>query len=280
MGVASAIIGGAAAITGGLIAARGARQAAETQAQAQQAAIDAQTRAAQEAQAERERAAQLQLAALESPELQELGTTLRERIAGRGLIDVSAATAPVAEQIRAGLREQTIPGIAAAASARGLGRSTIPIAQISQASQAAERDIATRIQNLEIARQGQIERAIDRFQQLGEFKVRGEQVAASTIADSANRFANDQFAIANSIASKGATEAAGELLSAQMISSGIIGMGLSAQQATQRSTEDIISAIENEQGARTGALVNIADTSGRVGRSAAFLNPELNIGGF
>jgi len=54
-------------------------------------------------------------------------------------------TQAFAAQRRAGLREQTIPQITQAASARGLGRSTLPVGQIGLASQAAERDIESRV---------------------------------------------------------------------------------------------------------------------------------------
>ncbi len=68
---------------------------------------------------------------------------------------LSAATSPFAATQRAALRERTIPTISAQASARGLGRSTIPVGQIGQASAATERDIGERIAQLQLANEQQ-----------------------------------------------------------------------------------------------------------------------------
>jgi len=110
----------------------------------------------------------------EIPEQEEYLKTLRERIAGRGVgfreQELSAATSPFAAQRRAGLKEQTIPQISAQASARGLGRSTIPVSRIGLASGEAERDIGEKIANIRLAnelqRRQEINAALGKF---GEF---------------------------------------------------------------------------------------------------------------
>ena len=60
---------------------------------------------------------------------------------------VSATTSPVAEQLRTTLRRETIPGIESAASARGLGRSTIVGRDIGEATAQTGRDINQVIAN-------------------------------------------------------------------------------------------------------------------------------------
>ena len=224
------------------------------------------------------------------PESQEYKKMIENRIAGKGLIDINALTSPLAEQRRAGF-ERTKADINAEASARGLGRSTIPVNRIAEESKAAERDIAERMAQLELARQGQIEQAIGQFgniaqreiarkaqlelarqgqieqavgqfgdiaqretarkaqlelarqgqieqavgqfgniaqreatsqsdkaqfQRAGELGVAGAQIEAALAAK------NNQFAIANSIKEKGASDAASELLKFQVAMSAII----------------------------------------------------------
>src|SRR3990167_10186088 len=77
---------------------------------------------------------------------------LEDIIASRGLgytpEMISSLSAPYATAQRAGLKEQTIPAISAQASARGLGRSTIPVSQIGRESSRVERDIGQRIAEL------------------------------------------------------------------------------------------------------------------------------------
>ena len=95
----------------------------------------------------------------EVPETRLALQTLKERLAGRGVgfrpEVISGATAPFAAQQRAGLKEVTIPTISAAASARGLGRSTIPVGQIARESGGVERDIASRVADLTLASEQQ-----------------------------------------------------------------------------------------------------------------------------
>lgn len=85
--------------------------------------------------------------------------TLTDRLGGRGVgfreAELSAATSPYAAERRANLAQQTIPQISAQASARGLGRSTIPVNRIALASGEAERDIGQRIADLRLANEQQ-----------------------------------------------------------------------------------------------------------------------------
>lgn len=79
-------------------------------------------------------------------------STLEDRIAGRGLgYDQSVLdsnTAPYAKQRMSSLKETELPAISADASARGLGRSTIPVNRSALATQAASRDIEERVAQL------------------------------------------------------------------------------------------------------------------------------------
>jgi hypothetical protein len=81
--------------------------------------------------------------------------TLEDRIAGRNLgydpSVLSGATAPYAKQQREGFQNYTMPQISAGASARGLGRSTIPVSQTRLGSQEVESDIANRVAQLTLS---------------------------------------------------------------------------------------------------------------------------------
>lgn len=277
----TAAIIGASALAAGGIAAAGASSAANKAAKAQNAALSAQEKAAMEAEERRNEAVRLKQEAakninfptyLEIPEAQQYKQTLEDRMAGRGLIDVNAQTSPIAAQVRAGL-EKTTAAIGSAASARGLGRSTVATSQIGEASQAAERDIAERMANLELARQAQIEDAIRQFgivsekeatsqQQQAQFKQGAEFNIADTIAGNAEAYKQDQFAIANTIAQSGALEAAYALKNAEMWASSILGAGSSI--SSTESTNKIVDAIDKIQNSRSGsgAMVNIATKAG------------------
>jgi len=78
-----------------------------------------------------------------------------KRSMGEGLgIDpnlLQRSTSALAAQRRAGLEGETIPLINAQATGKGLGRSILPIRQASYASQAAERDIESRLADLTLA---------------------------------------------------------------------------------------------------------------------------------
>lgn len=290
----TALIVGGAAIAGGAIAASGAKKAAETQAQAQREALSAQQRAAKEEATRRGEAVDIQTVAaaerkaalegiklptlLETPSGQELKATLQERIAGRGIsqIDVSAA-APFAAERRAGV-EREKAAIGAAASARGLGRATIPISQISEAVKGGERDIALTTADLQrqnkILEAQQIVDALNRFQQMTNQELDSQQKVqlfeaqkvlaeesgqidiANTIAGNATIERNNQFAISESIAAIGATSAAWELQQAALIGSGILEAGIGFGNAITKSNEDLIGAInESKQDRGLGAVV-------------------------
>lgn len=129
----------------------------------------------------------------EIPETQEFLKTIRERIAGRGVgfreAELRAATSPFAAERRAGLREQTIPTIQAAASARGLGRSTIPVSRIGLESSAAERDIGAGIGALRLANEEQRRREINAsLAALGQFGPAEAGQAGTRAAFEANLF--------------------------------------------------------------------------------------------
>jgi len=292
--IGSSVIAGAAGLGAAAISSSGARKASETAAQAQQRQVEAQQKAAAEEELRRQEALRMKQEAaakinfptfLETETGQQIKGTLEDRIAGRGLIDVSAQTAPVAEQVRAGL-QQTQAGLASMASARGLGRSTVATAQGTQASQAAERDIAERVAQLELARQNQISTAVGRFQQLSEqeaasqqnqakFKLGAEFNIADTLREDASAIKTNEFAIAETIQAQGATVAAGQLLNSQILASGLLAAGMSFQQAQQKSTDDLLDVIGSEQQKRNAALVNIGTSSSRTVKSASLLNPDL-----
>lgn len=292
--IVGASIAAAGAVGGAAIAARGAGKAAETQAQAQQEALRAQEEAAREEALRRGEAVGIQEVAaeerrkalegitlptlLETPTGQRLRGTLEERMAGRGIsrIDVTAG-APFAAERRAGV-EREKAAIGAAASARGLGRATIPISQISEAVKGGERDIA--ITTAELQRQNvvleaqQVVDALNRYQQLTNQELDSQQKQqlfeaqkvlaeeagqisiASTIADNATIERENQFKIAESIAKIGATSAAWELQQAALIGSGILEAGVGFSNAITRSNDDIIGAInESKQDRGLGAVV-------------------------
>ena len=287
--IVGASIVAAGAIGGAAILSSGQSRAAKTQAEAQQQQIAAEQKAAADAQAQRDIAVAKKQAAIEninyptylsSPEAQKYKGTLEERMAGRGLIDVNAQTAPVAEQVRAGFK-QTEANIGAAASARGLGRSSVATAQIGEKSQAAERDIAERVANLELTRQDQIGTAVTQFGTLTEqeaasqqnqaiFKRGGEFSVADTISGNAEAAKQDQFAIAKSIEAKGVAQAAAELKQAEIWSSAVVGATKSAAQ----SSEDVIDALKAEKTNR--AMVN----TGRTTNSFNSQGIGSNLGGF
>lgn len=116
----------------------------------------------------------------EIPEQQEFLKSLRERISGVGVgfreKELSAATSPFAAARRAGLREETIPLISAQASARGVGRSTIPVSRIGLESSRAERDIGERIAQIRLANEQQRRAEINAA--LGQFGQFPQQEAA------------------------------------------------------------------------------------------------------
>ncbi len=269
--------------TAAVIGAQGAKSAAQTAANAQQEALDLQQ---QELETKREagvKAVALKAEALdkfalpgilETPEGKDLQARLRLRESGVGVgyspEVLKADTAATAAQTRASLKEQTIPALSAAASSRGLGRSTIPVSQIGSATQAAERDIESRIAALTVASEGQrstdIQNAITQQASLIEQQTKAKQAEAGTrltgefnIADTELGVANSNFQsvsyIADLINNQGSTKAAYELQQAAIFA-GAIQSGTSAI-GNSVANAGIIDAI-NAQKNTNNARVNIA----------------------
>lgn len=284
--IAASIIG-VATVGSAVISSQGAQAAAETAAESNQAAIAAQQQAQAQQQAAAEEAAAEKTTALgefkypgilETPEGAKLKTTLEERMAGVGVgyspEVLNKYTAATAAQTRAGLKEQTIPSITAAASARGLGRSTIPVSQIGSASQAAERDIEERIAQLQTASEAQkatdIQNALTQYQGLTSEQVRAKQIEAEVIKSGKFDIANTEMGAANSrlassatvselIATGGVTQAAYQLQQSAMVSSVItnaLTQGLSYYQADKQATQEIADLLRNQEN-QNAARVNI-----------------------
>lgn len=246
---------------------------------ANQQAIDMQNQAAAEAKAQQNKAIEMKQKAiadnpyptyLSTPEAQKYKQTLEDRLAGKGLIDVNALTSPIAAQIRAG-EKQTEAGIGSAASARGLGRSTVATSQIGAASQAAERDIAERMANLELTRQQQIENAVGQYGNLASteaqsqankanYNVGNEFNVSDSIANYAQLAKNDQFTISKTIQESGAQEAAFKLQQLQMW------LSVAATAGSIAATGGMSAAIP-----KSGAVVNTGNSK--------ILNSNFNMAG-
>lgn len=290
MGVTAAIIGGAAALGAAGIASSGAKKAASQQAAAQQQALTAQQQAAAAEQQKRQEAFDLQQEAikanpyptyLSTAPAQEYQKTLQERMAGRGLIDVNALTSPIAAQEREGLK-RTNALTAAAASARGLGRSSVVTSQFGANSLAAEQDIASRMAQLEIARQEQIGQAVGAYGDLSrveaqsqankaDYNVGNVKSQANTLIGAAAANTANQLDISTMIAQQGKDAASYQLLQAGIWGSALQGI---SQSATKTATE-LIDALKAPKTTSTGPIVN------RTVRSAEALNPDIySRGGF
>ncbi len=288
--ITGAIIAGAAIAAAGvgaaaIIGSQGAKEAAETQAEAQQKAIDMQQAELDKKRAEGVKAVALKQESLdkfklpgilETPEGQDIQAKLKLRSEGIGVgyspEVLKADTAATAAQTRAGLKQETIPAITAAASARGLGRSTIPVSQIGTATQAAERDIESRIAQLTVASEGQrstdIQNAITQRTALAESQVRTKQAEAGTrltgefsIADTGLEIADSNFKdvgyIGQLITQQGSASAAYQLQQAAIFA-GAIQSGTSAigNSVANAGIIDAIMAQKNQN----NAMVNIAPT--------------------
>jgi hypothetical protein len=276
-----------ATVGAAVISSEGAKKAAKTAAEANQEAIAAQERAAAEQKAATEKAAAEKTTALEEFKLpgileteegKDLAARLKARSEGVGVgyspEVIKAETAATAAQTRAGLKEQTIPSITAAASARGLGRSTIPVSQIGQASQAAERDIEERIAQLQTASEAQksvdIQNAFSQYGSLLSEQTTAKQKEAEIIKTGKFDIADTNISAANSrlassatvselISTGGATQAANELKQSAMYSSAIqtaISQGLSYYQADKQATQEIADLLRNQEN-QNAARVNI-----------------------
>jgi len=288
------IIGGiaaAGAVAGGVIASQGAQSAAETQAEAQQAQINAQQAELDKKRQEQAKAVALKSQALdefklpgvlESQEGKDLATKLKARSEGIGVgyspEVLNADTAATAKQTRASLKEQTIPAINAAASSRGLGRSSVAVSQVGSATQAAERDIESRIAQLQVASEAQksadVQNALTGYGSMVESQTKTKQAEAGTrltgefsIADTEMGVANSNFqdasAINQLIANQGATQAAYQLQQAAILAGAITGATSAFGKGLSTGNEDIINAI-NAQQQTNNARVNIASPSGNI----------------
>jgi len=140
---------------------------------------------------------------LSTTEGQKLKGTLEERIAGRNVgfspDYLSAATTPYAVNRRAGLKEETIPMISAEASARGVGRSTLPVNRIALESRATERDIGEYVGQVSLMNEQQkrteINNALTQYQQMTGDIVTAENLKAQfDYADYLNQIGQKQAA--------------------------------------------------------------------------------------
>ena len=280
--ITAIVVGATAAAGATAYSASQARKAADKQADVQQQQIAAEQEAARKAEQERQEAVTRKEEALKEvdyPSILEteagkkLYGTLQERIAGQGVglgLDLNKETAPTAAQIRSSLKEQTIPTISAAASARGLGRSSVPVSQISQASQQAERDIESAMSELRIsdaeARRLDVLSALQSTQQLTEREATdlqnrarlilgSEYDIANTVANNAELEKQDSSHIASLVANQGVTAAANDLQFATILGSGISSAVQNAALASQLSNQDLIDAINQNQKGRVGAQV-------------------------
>ena len=152
----------------------------------------------------------------QDPRYQLVQKNLEELIAKRGFgytpEMISSANAPYARARREGITNYEIPLISAQASARGLGRSTIPVNRIALSQQEGERDIEQRIAQLvtesERLKAEQYQSALS-----GESGLASAEIAAQQKA----RDQNAAVTNANRQADIQATQAAG-LFAAQMVS--------------------------------------------------------------
>ena len=90
----------------------------------------------------------------ETPQYGRYKQKLEEMLAKKDVYSpefMAKATSPYAKTMRAGLKAYTIPAISAQASARGVGRSTIPVSMIRQAGQETEMSIAEKMAQLALA---------------------------------------------------------------------------------------------------------------------------------
>lgn len=342
--ITAGVVAGAGAVASSAIQSSAASKAAETQAAAQREQVASAERIAEQERLETARIAEEQRKATEAATLKEeqeravaieqkqaalaqikiprltetetggeLLTNLRDRLAGRGVgfeQDITQLTAPYAAQRRAGLEEETIPTISAAASARGLGRSTIPVSQIGQESRAVERDIASEKSRLNLAQEQQkrteINDAFGRLQQLNLTEIRlNEDIARferdgqfeiaddlRTDADAISRQTRDleskiadlergiaqretqfQLSIAELTKQQGVDAAANQILQGNILSGGILG---AAEAFSEIDLVDTFKSIDEEE---TGGRVRILRPQD-VGVQPTTGGSGFNFGGF
>jgi hypothetical protein len=302
----SLIIGGtiaaAGAVGAGAIAASGAQKAAETQAEAQQKAIDLQQQELEAKKAAGEKAIALKSQALEefklpgileTPEGADLLAKLKQREAGVGVgysqEVLNKDTAATAAQTRASLKEQTIPAINTAASSRGLGRSTIPVSMTGQATQAAERDIESRIAQLQVASEAQksvdIQNALTQHTALAESQVKAKQAEAGTRLTGEFNIADTEIGVADSnfkdtayigelISQQGATAASYQLQQAALWAGAV--QGATSSFSNSMANSELLSAIKDIK-SENNARVNIAGQAGSPSGTYRLLPASLSL---
>ena len=119
---------------------------------------------------------------------------LEDLIASRGFgytpEMISSTTAPYATARRANFKNYEVPEISAQASARGLGRSTIPVNRIALSGQEAERDIEQRIADLttrsEDLKANQYQNALSGMSNLATQEIDYQNKARGYAADATN----------------------------------------------------------------------------------------------
>lgn len=274
--ITGAVIGAGTAAISGAVSGSAASKAAEQQAEAQQQQLAMQQEAAAKQEAKGEEAISIQeqaaaerkaaLAgiklptALETPEGQLLKGTLEERIAGR-------VPTPAAEQRKANLaQEQAYLG--AQTSAKGLGRSTLGLKIGQEAGSQANRDImimkAQQTKDALESYQQLTGRNLDDLQRQAYFEAdkvlaeeSGQVGIANTLSGNAAIEKNNAFAISDTIAAKGASEAAWTLKQAAIQSAAIQQAGISLAGAFTQSNKDLADQIQQNKQTRLGAQVNI-----------------------
>jgi len=311
--IATAIV--AAGIGGSLIASNQAKKsssaAIKSQEESEATAISRQEEAKIAARAEKEKAYTESLGLIQKeagrtlpilsdlPEAQKLKGTLEERLAGRGVgfrpEVLSAATAPYAAARREGFQRYEVPAISAAASARGLGRSTIPVAQIGLKAQEAERDIEQRVSDVTLANEQQIRQeintALEQYKQFtgaelssqqlkAEFERTGQFALAEMVSKQGSDLAIIELAtgnnlsnismqsgniLSNLIQTRGMQEAANTMKMAEIVGSAALGYATSRSAAESaanaKETNDILRDILTERGisSSSGARVSVAN---------------------
>lgn len=236
----------------------------------------------------------------ELPTAQKLRQTLEERLAGRGVgfrpEVLEATTAPYATARREGFKKYEVPAISAAASARGLGRSTIPVSQIRLSSQEAERDIEQRVSDVTMMNEQQIRQEINtaleqykqftgaelasqqekaQYERTGQYALaeiitkQGSDLAEIELA-TGNTLANISFqggtALASLLQNQGTQATANTLKMAEIVGSASLGYAQATSAAnalaTTNKTNELLQQIIDEKsltggGVSTGASVPI-----------------------
>lgn len=228
-----------------------------------------------------------------NPKQQRVSKELEDLLARRGYFKeeemgytpsmISSTTAPYATARRAGFTNYEVPLIASQASARGLGRSTIPVNRIALSGQEAERDIEQRIADLtreseqlkgqQKAINAQVyQNAITGYSGLGREETAAQQAAydREAAAAEANRLQAIQTAQNQAIFG---TQAAGPILSAIspfLNTIPIVGPALSTG-------ANILSGAATAVSAGKSALVNKSDNDLTSGIAAILKKYGINI---